>query len=100
MGQLQAGRSINFDPIDGRTIAAFTAVPAVETAVIVLLLFPFLLSAWGRFAIVRASFGINGRLPFRLMRFLARAHRLGVLRQAGAVYQFRHIAIRDALAKR
>ena len=35
-----------------------------------------------------------------LMGFLADAHRRGVLRQAGAVYQFRHIELQHRLANR
>jgi hypothetical protein len=40
-----------------------------------------------------------GRLPLRLMRFLDDAHRRGVLRQVGAVYQFRHARLQDRLAR-
>ena len=40
------------------------------------------------------------RLPWQLMSFLADAHRRGVLRQAGAVYQFRHIELQHRLANR
>jgi len=34
------------------------------------------------------------------MAFLADAHQRGVLRQAGAVYQFRHIELQHRLATR
>ena len=34
------------------------------------------------------------------MSFLADAHRRGVLRQAGAFYQFRHIELQHRLANR
>jgi hypothetical protein len=34
------------------------------------------------------------------MRFLADAHRRAVLRQVGAVYQFRHARLQDNLARR
>jgi hypothetical protein len=37
-------------------------------------------------------------LPFRLMRFLDHAHRLGLLRVVGAAYQFRHAELQDHLA--
>jgi hypothetical protein len=36
--------------------------------------------------------------PPRLMRFLQDAHRLGLLREAGPVYQFRHARLQDHLA--
>jgi len=41
---------------------------------------------------------VRGRIPWRTLRFLADAHRRGVLRQTGAVYQFRHIRLQDRLA--
>jgi hypothetical protein len=37
--------------------------------------------------------------PWRLMRFLDEAHRRGVLRQVGPVYQFRHAYLQEALAE-
>jgi hypothetical protein len=40
------------------------------------------------------------QLPRSLMSFLADAHERGVLRQAGAVYQFRRIELQHRLAKR
>jgi transcriptional regulator with XRE-family HTH domain len=58
----------------------------------------FLSRAWGWFVITRAWLAMRGKLPLRLMRFLADAHRRGVLRQAGAVYQFRHAHLQDNAA--
>ncbi|NUT47379.1 MAG: hypothetical protein HOV94_08715, partial [Saccharothrix sp.] len=43
---------------------------------------------------------LRGRLPWRLLRFLDDAHRRGVLRRTGAVYQFRHASLRHHLARR
>jgi hypothetical protein len=43
---------------------------------------------------------VRGFLPWRLVSFLQDAHRRGVLRQAGAVYQFRHIELQHRLATR
>jgi hypothetical protein len=54
--------------------------------------------AWGSFCLARSWLALRGRLPWRLMRFLDDAHRRGVLRQSGAVYQFRHATLRDHLA--
>ncbi|QQQ74261.1 NACHT domain-containing protein [Saccharothrix sp. 6-C] len=45
-----------------------------------------------------AWWALRGKLPWRLMRFLDDAHRRGVLRQTGAVYQFRHASLRRHLA--
>lgn len=54
--------------------------------------------AWGAFAGIRLWLAARGRLPLRLMRFLEDAHRRGVLRQVGAVYQFRHARLQDRLS--
>jgi hypothetical protein len=55
-------------------------------------------TSWGQFTILRAWLAVRGRLPLRLMAFLDDAHRRGVLRQAGAAYQFRHARLQDHLA--
>ncbi|HET8657375.1 MAG TPA: hypothetical protein VFM55_00060 [Micromonosporaceae bacterium] len=57
-----------------------------------------LYTIWGRFVFARAWLSLRGRLPLRLMRFLDDAHRRGMLRQSGAVYQFRHARLQDRLA--
>ncbi|KXK58995.1 hypothetical protein AWW66_26700 [Micromonospora rosaria] len=41
----------------------------------------------------------RGRSPLRLMRFLEYAHQLGLLRQNGPVYQFRHAMLQHRLAQ-
>ncbi|MFD3928342.1 NACHT domain-containing protein [Streptomyces sp. NPDC058614] len=56
------------------------------------------LSAWGWLLTARLWLGATGQLPWRLMTFLDEAHRRGVLRQAGAVYQFRHHRLQEQLA--
>jgi hypothetical protein len=40
----------------------------------------------------------TGRLPRKLMHFLDDAHRLGLLRTVGPIYQFRHAELQDHLA--
>ena len=44
-------------------------------------------------------FAPQRKLPWRLMEFLEDAHELGVLRQVGGVYQFRHGRLQKALAE-
>lgn len=57
--------------------------------------------AWGRWLIVvRFWLPLTGRLPWRVWGFLADAHQRDVLRQAGAVYEFRHARLQDNLAAR
>jgi hypothetical protein len=56
-------------------------------------------TAWGRWLTsVRFWLPVTGRLPWRVIGFLDDAHRRGVLRQVGAVYQFRHARLQDYLA--
>jgi hypothetical protein len=54
-------------------------------------------SASGKFADTRIWLACGRRMPWRAMSFLADAHQRGVLRQAGAVYQFRHIRLQQQL---
>lgn len=54
---------------------------------------------WGPWLIARTWLPLIGRLPWRVMTFLADAHQRGVLRQAGGVYQFRHARLQDHLAR-
>jgi hypothetical protein len=53
---------------------------------------------WPWYTIARTRLALRHWLPWTLMSFLADAHRRGVLRQAGAVYQFRHIELQHRLA--
>lgn len=55
-------------------------------------------TAWGPFQYARLWWCIRKDLPWPLMAFLADAHRRGVLRQAGGVFQFRHSLLRDRLS--
>ncbi|MES5822421.1 NACHT domain-containing protein [Streptomyces sp. RG80] len=56
-------------------------------------------TAWSRYAVARCQLTLRAGLPHDLMAFLADAHeQRGVLRRAGAVYQFRHIELQHHLA--
>jgi hypothetical protein len=57
-----------------------------------------ILSAWGWLLTARLWLCGSSRLPWRLMAFLDEAHSRGVLRQVGAVYQFRHARLQEQLA--
>jgi len=54
--------------------------------------------AWGNYFVHHVWLAATGRLPWRLMHFLDDAHRRGVLRQVGGVYQFRHARVQERLA--
>jgi uncharacterized membrane protein YhhN len=56
-------------------------------------------TGWGSFTLTRFWLAATLRLPWPLMSFLADAHQRQVLRQVGAVYQFRHIDLQHHLAR-
>lgn len=54
--------------------------------------------AWMAYLIATSRLARAGRLPRKLMHFLDDAHRLGLLRAVGPIYQFRHAELQDHLA--
>lgn len=54
--------------------------------------------AWLSWGVARIALACTGRLPWALVSFLDDAHKRGVLRQAGAFYQFRHMELQRQLA--
>jgi hypothetical protein len=54
---------------------------------------------WARYRPVHAWLALRGRLPWRLMDFLREAYLLGVLRQNGNFYEFRHARLQECLAE-
>jgi hypothetical protein len=58
------------------------------------------MTSWGRYQVARCWLAAQGRLPWRLMRFLNDAYERGVLRRAGTVFQFRHARLQRHLASR
>ncbi|MFD5254724.1 NACHT domain-containing protein [Streptomyces bobili] len=57
-------------------------------------------TTWGQWvALVRIWLPLTGQLPWRLIAFLDDACERNVLRQAGAVYQFRHAQLQDHLTQ-
>jgi len=58
-------------------------------------------TTWGQWLLLaRAALPLTGRLPWALTGFLNDAYNRGVLRQAGAVYQFRHVTLQAYLSRR
>ncbi|WP_261557312.1 NACHT domain-containing protein [Frankia tisae] len=55
-------------------------------------------SAWGQFSMARIYLAARQKNPLRIMAFLEDAHERGVLRQAGAVWEFRHASLQRYLA--
>ncbi|GAB2813745.1 hypothetical protein GCM10027073_52530 [Streptomyces chlorus] len=57
-------------------------------------------TAWGQWvALARIWLPLTGKLPWRLIAFLDDACERDVLRQTGAVYQFRHAQLQDHLTQ-
>ncbi|MFB7741144.1 helix-turn-helix domain-containing protein [Streptomyces sp. NPDC056132] len=60
----------------------------------------FSLTSWGQWTVFsRIWLPMTGRLPWSVVSFLEDAYQRGVLRQAGAVYQFRHARLQHHLAR-
>jgi NACHT domain len=57
-------------------------------------------SAWPLYAATRCWLAWRHHVPWRFAGFLADAHRRGVLRQNGAVYEFSHARLQQRLASR
>jgi hypothetical protein len=56
------------------------------------------ITAWGQWMVLcRIWLPLTGRLPWAVIAFMDDACRRGVLRRAGAVYQFRHARLQDHL---
>lgn len=84
-----------FDAVFGEVLPLAVLTTAVGGAVSWVLMF----TLWGPWLIARFWLSLTRRLPWRLMTFLEDAHQLGVLRQVGAVYQFRHARLQQHLAR-
>ena len=81
----------------GLLIAAmYTAYVAISLICKVLL--GGMTTASDRFADARVWLACGRRMPWRVMAFLADASDRGALRQSGAVYQFRHVRLRQRLS--
>ncbi|MEU8265481.1 hypothetical protein AB0C02_33420 [Micromonospora sp. NPDC048999] len=84
---------LNLPVVGPSQMALMLLVPG---AVVMSLL--LLTRAWVRFVIARLVLAVRGRLPLRLMGFLADARSRQLLRQSGSGYQFRHVRLQDRLA--
>src|SRR5450756_1904420 len=88
------------DPANGpyHGVAYGVGIGVVGFAAIALA-FSFYQAIWGAFTLTRWWLAAANRLPFRLMTFLIDAHtNREVLRQVGAIYQFRHAELQRHLA--
>ncbi|QWF80958.1 helix-turn-helix domain-containing protein [Amycolatopsis sp. CA-230715] len=62
--------------------------------------YTLVLTAWGQWVVfARIWLPLTGRLPWAVGAFLDDAYQRGVLRQAGAVYQFRHARLQNHLTR-
>lgn len=79
----------------GPPVATAYGIFAITATLVMLTLGGQGRSASGSYIDARNWLAVRGRLPWRTMTFLADASRRGVLRQAGAIYQFRHVRLQD-----
>jgi hypothetical protein len=80
----------------GWLVFGFVVGPALGLALA--LVFMDVAGLWLSFLVALAMLARRSKLPVKLMRFLDDAYRRGVLRQAGAIYQFRHARLQEHLA--
>jgi hypothetical protein len=76
------------------------ALAAAGFGVVIGVLVSFKAAAWPSYTTARILLAVHQQLPWPLMDFLDDAHTRGVLRQEGAVYQFRHSELQHRLANR
>jgi transcriptional regulator with XRE-family HTH domain len=87
------GIEVVWNPVGG---LALGLVAGVDGA----LAYMLSMTAWGQWVVfVRVWLPLTGRLPWAVQEFLDDAYQRGVLRRAGAVYQFRHARLQDHLAE-
>jgi hypothetical protein len=77
-----------------------TTLLAVCAPALLILALPVILAAWRKLAwpqyqLAHLWLAATGRIPWRLITFLERARDAGLLRQAGSVYQFRHLRLAE-----
>ncbi|MFL6121387.1 BTAD domain-containing putative transcriptional regulator [Actinophytocola sp.] len=89
--------------VGGQVLSAADGPPVVTVAILFGLatcLAGCVARAWGIYTLTRLWLALRRQLPLHLMRFLEDAHRRGILRQAGAIYQFRHPRLQERLVTR
>ncbi|MGW4411893.1 NACHT domain-containing protein [Nonomuraea sp. NPDC004702] len=87
-----------FGPRLGFVIAGLMSGLAGALCGLIIGLFEGRHHAWQAFSLALIWLTLRHQLPWRLMDFLDDAHRLGLLRALGPIYQFRHAALHDHLA--
>ncbi|WP_143229223.1 NACHT domain-containing protein [Actinophytocola xanthii] len=91
MGEREFWLSLSYGEGDDLITAVMVVVVGMTTGVRAI-------SAWAYWLVlVRGWLPLTGRLPWRVQAFLTDAYQRGVLRQTGAVYQFRHARLQDHL---
>jgi hypothetical protein len=89
--------------VGGQVFPAADGPPVVTVAVLfglAICLTGCVARAWGVYTVTRLWLALRRQLPLHLMCFLEDAHRRGILRQAGATYQFRHPRLQERLVMR
>ncbi|MEV4612469.1 helix-turn-helix domain-containing protein [Kitasatospora sp. NPDC049258] len=84
---------LNWDLRDGVFVGAIGGIGGA-------LSYTLSFTAWGQWVVLcRVWLPLTGKLPWDPVAFLDDAYRRGVLRQTGAVYQFRHVRLQHHLGR-
>ena len=85
--------NINWPTVGGLVVGAVGGISGAAS-------YALAFTAWGQWVLfTRICLPLAGRLPWRVVAYLDDAHQRGVLRQAGAVYQFRHARLQQHLSQ-
>jgi hypothetical protein len=98
-GTIGAAAALSVNAVTGVPMGARVgSVIGITDFIIAGLVFAFMQASWGSYVLARCWLALSRRLPWRLASFLVDAHvNRGLLRQAGAVCEFRHESLQRRL---
>jgi len=98
-GTIGAATALSVNAVTGVPMGARVgSAIGIADFIIAGLVFAFIQASWGSYVLARCWLALSRRLPWRLAAFLVDAHvNRGLLRQAGAVYEFRHESLQRRL---
>lgn len=87
----------NFAPINLLSMLLVVTAPALLLVSLPVAAAMVRRLAWPHYQVARLLLALSGRMPWRFFAFMEHAHRAGMLRQVGGVYQLRHARLAEYL---